>query len=130
MTGNYATIAHMGGTILGGASEGAGTIVGSGGGPFVAGEASRATCVVYGKSSAAGAEFEAACASTGPSADKPFPVGKRSAGDVAGGSGGAGRLGIPGGTGKFEGVTGSCSYEADYPTKDPYVTRAGCTRQR
>ena len=35
-----------------------------------------------------------------------------------------------GGTGRFEGVTGSCSYEADYLTNDLFVTRADCTWQR
>ena len=130
MAGKSTMITHMSGTIFTSASEGTSTIVKSSGGPFVEGESSQATCIAYGKSSAAGTELEAACATSGPTADKLFSVAKRSAGDVTGGGGGAGRLEILGGTGKFEGVTGSCSYEADYLTNDLYVTRADCTWQR
>ena len=130
MTGGYTTIAHMDGTIFGGASEGTSTVVRSSGGPFIEGGSSRVTCIVHGKSSAAVTELEAACTVTDPSGDKQFWNSRRSAGDVAQGGGGAGRLGMLGGTGRFEGVTGSCSYRADYLTNDLYVTRADCTWQR
>ena len=49
MTTGYTTIAHAGGTIIGGASQGTSTTVESSGGPFVEGGHSHTTCVVYGK---------------------------------------------------------------------------------
>lgn len=130
MTGDYTAIAHLGGNIFGGASRGTSTIVRSSGAPFVEGGSSLATCVVYGKSSAAGSELEAACTTIGPSGDKLFSVAKRSAGGVAEGGGGVGHLKMLGGTGELDGITGSCSYKADYLTNDLYVTRAECTWKR
>ena len=58
---DYATIEHAAGTIVGGSSDGTMTVLASSGGPFVAGEHGHVTCVVYGKSSAAGLEIEAPC---------------------------------------------------------------------
>ena len=58
MTTDYTTIAHAGGTVIGGASEGTSTMIRSSGGPFVEGAHSHTTCVVYGKRSAAGTELE------------------------------------------------------------------------
>ncbi len=129
MTGGYTAIAHMDGTIFGGASEGTSTVVRSSGGPFVEGGSSRVTCIVHGKGSAAGTELEAACTVTAPSGDKQFWNSRRSAGDVAQGGGGAGRLEMLGGTGRFEGVTGSCSYQADYLTNELVPAREPPLRQ-
>ena len=57
MTTDYTTIAHAGGTVIGGTSEGTTTMIRSSGGPFVEGGHSHTTCVVYGKRSAAGPEL-------------------------------------------------------------------------
>ena len=130
MTTDYTTIAHAGGTIIGGASEGTSTTIESSGGPFVEGGHSHTTCVVYGKRSAAGTELEAACTLTTPAGDELYAVSKRSAGDVAEGGGGAGALMLMGGTGNNSGVTGSCTYEVDYLANNRYVSRAECAWQR
>ena len=130
MTTDYTTIAHAGGTIIGGVSEGTSTTIRSSGGPFVEGGHSHTTCVVYGKRSAAGTELEAACTSTTPAGDELYSISKRSAGDVAEGGGGAGGLVLMGGTGNSSGVTGTCTYEVDYLAHNRYVSRAECAWQR
>lgn len=130
MTTNYTTIAHAGGTVIGGASEGTSTTIMSSGGPFVEWRHSHTTCVVYGKRSAAGTELEAACTLTTPAGDELYLISKRSAGDVAEGGGGAGELMLVGGTGSNSGITGSCTYEVDYLANNRYVSRAQCAWQR
>ena len=130
MTTDYATIAHAGGTIIGGVSEGTSTTIRSSGGPFVEGGHSHATCVVYGKRSAVGTAIESACTSTTPAGDELYSVSKRSAGDVAEGGGGAGEIMIVGGTGNKSGITGSCTFEVDYLADNRYVSRTECAWQR
>ena len=130
MTSDYTTIAHAGGTIIGGASEGTSTTIESSGGPFVEGTHSHTTCVVYGKRSDAGTEIEAACTSTTPEGDELYSISNRSAGDVTDGAGGAGKLMLVGGTGHSAGITGSCTFEVDYLANNRYVSRAQCVWQR
>ena len=130
MTTDYTTIAHAGGTVIGGASEGTSTTIMSSGGPFVEWRHSHTTCVVYGKRSAAGTGLEAACTLTTPAGDELYLISKRSAGDVAEGGGGAGELMLVGGTGSNSGITGSCTYEVDYLANNRYVSRAQCAWQR
>ena len=130
MTTDYTTIAHAGGTVIGGASEGTTTTIRSSGGPFVEGGHSHTTCVVYGKRSAASTELEGACTLTTPAGDELYAVSKRSAGDVAEGGGGAGGLVLMGGTGNNSGVTGTCTYEIDYLANNRFVSRAECAWQR
>ena len=130
MTTDYTTIAHAGGTVIGGASKGTSTTIKSSGGPFVEGGHSHTTCVVYGKRSAAGTDLAAACTSTTPAGDELYSISKRGAGDVAQGGGGAGELMLMGGTGKNSGVTGTCTYGVDYLANNRYVSRAECAWQR
>ena len=130
MTTDYTTIAHAGGTIIGGASQGTSTTIESSGGPFVEGGHSETTCVVYGKQSAAGTELEAACTATTPVGDQLYSISKRRAGDVAEGGGGAGELMLVGGTGGNAGVTGLCTFDVDYLANNRYVSRAECNWQR
>ncbi|MCE2492662.1 MAG: hypothetical protein J4F40_08655 [Alphaproteobacteria bacterium] len=130
MIHDYTTIEHARGTIIGGASEGISTVLESSGGPFVVGGHSHVTCVVYGKRSAAGMGLEAPCTSTVASGDKLYSLSKRSAGDVEEGGGGKGGLELLGGTGKYGGVTGTCTYETDYLTTDRYVTMTYCMWRR
>ena len=130
MSTDYTTIAHADGVVIGGASAGTSTTIKSSGGPFAEGGHSHTTCVVYGKRSAAGTEFEAACTSTTPEGDELYSISKRSAGDVAEGGGGAGELMLLGGTGSHSGLTGSCTFEVDYLSNDRYVSRAECAWQR
>ena len=117
-------------TITGGALEGTSTIIESSGGPFVAGENSRGTCMVYAKRSEAGLELESSCVTTNAMGDKLFLLAQRTLGDVEVGRGGEGRLQLLGGSGKFAGVTGSCSYESRYLPDNWIVTTAECEWER
>ena len=79
---DYTMIEHAGETIVGGTSAGTNTVLESSGGPFAAGDHSHVTCVVYGRTSAAGLELEAPCTSTTADGDKFYSMSKRSAGGV------------------------------------------------
>ena len=127
---DYTTIDHGGVRVTGGALEGAVTILQSSGEPFVEGTHDRATCVVYIKRSEAGFELEVPCETTAPSGDKWYTLSKRREGDVEAGSGGPGTMEILGGTGFYEGISGSCTYDVDYLPDNWVVMIADCTWQR
>ncbi len=127
---DYTTFEFADQTITGGAHEGTSTILESSGGPFVAGENSRGTCMVYAKRSEAGLELESSCVTTNAAGEELFLLAKRILGDVEVGRGGEGRLQLLGGSGKFAGVTGSCSYESRYLPDNWIVTLAECEWER
>ena len=124
---DHTTIDHGGVRVTGGTLEGAVTILQSSGGPFVEGTHDRATCVVYIKRSEAGFELEVPCETTAPSGDKWYTLSKRREGDVEAGSGGPGTMEILGGTGAYEGIGGSCTYDVDYLPDNWVVMIADCT---
>ena len=127
---NYTTFEFAGQTITGGKVEGVRTILESSGGPFVAGEHSRETCMVYAKQSEA-LELEAPCVATNASGEKLFSLVQRTLGDVGGaGQGGEGRWQLLDGTGKFAGVTGSCSFKTEYLADNWLVSIAECEWER
>jgi len=66
-----------------------------------------------GDGSDGGMDLEAPCAAPDASGDKSFALSKRSAGDAETG-GGDGRQEIVGGTGKYAGITGSCTFTVEY----------------
>ena len=123
---DYTTIELGDFEAFGGPLRGTTTILNSSGGPFVEGENSLITCLVYGKRTAAGVELESACESTDSSGDLWFTLAIRGAGDVEVGGGGLGRRELLGGTGKYAGVTGSCTYTTHYLGNDRTVTVTTC----
>ncbi|MCY4407419.1 MAG: hypothetical protein OXC15_13710 [Rhodospirillaceae bacterium] len=127
---DYTTIDQPGERVTGGTLNGVATILESSGGPFVEGTHDRATCVVYIKRSEAGFDLEVPCETTAPSGDRWYTFSERREGDVEAGSGGPGTMEILGGTGPYEGVTGSCTYEVDYLPDDWVVMIADCTWQK
>ena len=127
---DYTTVDHADGSFTAGTLKGAVTILRSSGGPFVEGVHDRITCVVYIKRSEAGFALEVPCTATTPSGDRWYTLSKRSAGDIATGSGGAGTMALLGGTGAYDGVSGSCTYDVDYLPDDWVVMIADCTWQR
>ena len=127
---DYTTIDQPGGTVTGGTLKGAVTILESSGGPFVEGAHDRITCVVYIARSEAGFALEVPCTATTPSGDRWYTLSKRSEGDAVAGSGGPGTMEILGGTGAYEGLSGSCTYDVDYLPDDWVVMIADCTWQR
>ncbi|MDP7232774.1 MAG: hypothetical protein QF759_01420 [Alphaproteobacteria bacterium] len=115
--------------IVSGPLHGTMTVTQSSGGPFVVGESTVAVCVVYGKKSDAGMDLEAPCTQTDTSGDKLFTLSKRNVGDTDTGGGGDGRAQIIGGTGKYVGITGSCTYTADYLSDNRLVAINTCEWQ-
>ena len=130
MVRDYTTIEHAAGTIVGGASEGTMTVLESSGDPFIAGEHGHVICVVLAKDSAAGLELEAPCKLATAAEDELYMVSRRRAGDVEAGGGGGGAIELLGGSGKYAGVAGTCTYETSYLANDRLVTMTQCTWQR
>ena len=110
---DYTAIDQPGGTVTGG--------------PFVEGTHDRATCVVYIRRSEVGFELEVPCETITPSGERWYTLSQRSAGDVEAGGGGPGTMEILGGTGPYEGLSGSCTYDAAYLPDDWVAMIADCT---
>ena len=123
-TPNYITFEHGDQTIIGGPIEGARTISASSGGPFTVGESQTIQCLVFVKKTARGIDNESPCTLTDSSQDKLFTVARRRAGDMD--TGGQGRMEIQGGTGKYAGITGSCTYRTTYLPGNWATTMAKC----
>jgi hypothetical protein len=117
-------------TVIGGSSGGTVTTIQSSGGPFVEGSSGIFECIVFAKRTGTGMDLEAPCTSTDASGDKLYSIAKRKAGDVNPGGGGEGRSELLGGTGKYSGITGSCTYKADYLAGNHVVTISKCQWQR
>lgn len=129
-TRDYATLEHAVGTVSAGTLEGTATILASSGEPFTEGEHNLITCIVYAKSTAEGIDLEAPCTTTAASGDRWYTLSHRSGGDVSEGGGGEGLWELMGGTGKYAGVTGSCTYEVSYLAENQAVTEAKCDWRR
>ena len=127
---DHATLEHAEGTISTGTLEGTVTTHASSGEPFTQGEHSLIRCVFYAKSTAEGVSLEAPCTTTDESGDRWYTLSRRSAGDIAAGGGGEGRWILMGGTGKYAGVTGTCTYDTSYLTQDRVVTVGTCAWER
>ena len=117
-------------TVIGGSSSGTVTTIQSSGGPFVEGASGLFECIVFAKRTGSGMDLEAPCTSTDASGDKLFSIAKRKAGDVNPGGGGEGRSELLGGTGKYSGIAGSCTYKADYLAGNHVVTITKCQWQK
>ena len=98
--------------------------------PPVEGASASAVYVIHIKKLDAGINLEASSAFTDSSSDKWFVVAKRTAGDTAVGGGGSGRQEIKGGTGKYEGVRGTCEYTVSFLADSKTVSRGTCQWQR
>ena len=127
---DFTTVEHADGAYFGGKLEGSTTILASSGDPFVEGGHGLATCVVFGKRSAADLDLQTACTSTNTAGDTLYLVAERRAGDVDAGGGGQGQLELAGGTGAYAGLTGSCAYETSYLANNQVVTTTDCTWYR
>jgi hypothetical protein len=126
---NYTKSERGAETVTGGSSSGTVTTVQSSGGPFIEGSSGLFECILFAKKSAAGMDLEAPCTSTDASGDKIFSVAKRRSGDVNSGSG-EGRSELLGGTGKYSGLTGSCTYKVDFLPGNRLVSISKCQWQK
>lgn len=127
-TSRFITFEHGEETIIGGPIEGARIISASSGGPFTVGESSTIQCLVVVKKTARGIDNESPCTVTDSSQDKLFTVARRRAGDMD--TGGQGKQEILGGTGKYAGITGSCTYRTTYLPGNWATSMAKCEWQR
>ena len=128
---SYTTFEFAGQTITGGALEGTSTVLESSGGPFLVGEHGRVTCMVYAKQGEMGLDLEAPCVTTNAAGEKLFSLAQRTLGDVGGaGQGGEGRWQLLGGSGRFAGITGGCSYETEYLEDNWLVSMMECEWER
>ncbi len=121
---DYTVMEHRGTAITGGPLHGTATIVRSGAGPFAQGSRHSAKCLVYAKESAGGADLEAPCVFADSSGDKWYMLVKESD------AGGKGNQRIVGGTGKFAGVAGNCSYELGNLPDKWLVVASTCAWQK
>lgn len=123
---NDTTIEHAGGKVTGGTLTGTSTVLQSSGAPFVEGANSNVACITYVRMSEAGIDLKAPCTSVDTDGDRIFTMSMREAGDIQEGGGGSGRSEIIGGTGKYAGMSGSCSYETEYLPDNRIVTSSRC----
>lgn len=127
---DFAAVEIMGTVVRVGTLNGTVTITESSGGPFELNSSSTLLSAVYAKKSAMGIDLEASGVITDSAGDQWYNIARRSAGDQSVGGGGAGRQEIPGGTGKYEGITGSCEYYVDYLPGNKLVTSSTCQWER
>ena len=127
---DYTTIEHGDTSYTGGPLEGSVTILQSSGGPFVEETHQRVSCLVYAKRSEAGIDLEAPCTMTDGAGDKWYTHSIRRAGDVEAGGGGPGTMDILGGTGAYEGISGTCTYDVGYLPDNWLAMISDCNWQR
>ena len=124
---DYLTIDHGGQTFTGGMLRGTRTIIESSGGPFAEGANSYTECLVFSTSTDDSISLEAPCTDTDTSGDVMYSRVVGNQGDVGAG-GGEGVWELLGGTGKYAGTTGSCSYHhTEYLEGGVGVVDADCT---
>ena len=99
-------------------------IITKGGGLFPEGSAATWECVVYVEQGPEGIDLRAPCVATDvESGDKYFSVYVRTTEQLEEGEG---RAKITGGTGKYEGLTGDCTYHITYLPGHQSVTTTRC----
>ncbi len=125
----YVTIEHEGETFVGGPLNGTMTVIESSGGPFVAGANIVSDCVVFSRSHAGGLDLDAPCLFGDAADGMLYTYAVRKQGTVAVG-GGEGTWELLGGTGRYAGITGSCSYQAEYLEGDRVVVHSDCSWSR
>ena len=124
---DYITVDHGGRTFTGGVITGTGTVIESSGGPFFEGANRYSECLVFSSSSDGSLSLQAPCVDTDTSGDILYSRAVRGQGDVGAGGGGEGVWELLGGTGKYKGITGTCSYETEYLEGGVLVVIADCT---
>ncbi len=128
---DYTTIDHAGAVVTGGSLVGTSTVLESSGPPFVKDENGIVRCLVFVRAVQGEVpDLEAHCTVTDSSGEELYLLARRKDGDVAAGSGGAGRFRIMGGTGKYDGLSGECPYDTWYLPEKRTVSSSKCTWQR
>jgi len=102
------------------------TFVHSSGSPFVEGASATVQFASFSKKTPSGFDLEADGVATFISGDTLLLIFKRQSGDLAAGTSGEGTLRLAGGSGRFAGVSGDCSYKVDNLPGNWNVTVAKC----
>lgn len=127
---NYSKLEFGDSTLTAGGSSGTITVTKSSGSPFVEGMSGLVQCIVYAKKSPAGLDLDASCTISFSPEDKLFWVAKRRSGDVVVGASGEGAIQTAGGTGRFAGMSGQCTYKIDLLEGNHVVTMNKCQWRR
>ncbi len=83
-------------------------------------------CVIRAFRSKDSSEVLANCSLTDKDGDVQYLTAERKQGDVSAGSSGRGMITMQGGTGKFQGTSGSCEYTAKYLKDNWQITESSC----
>ena len=126
----YITIDHGSESYTGGILRGTDTITGSSGAPFAANANSQSECLVFSRSTDAGIALQVMCVSVDEAGDRMYSAGMREQGTIEAGGGGDGRWELRGGTGKYAGIEGQCTYETQYLAGGWVVVIAACEWSR
>jgi len=102
------------------------TFVHSSGAPFVEGSSATVQYASFSRKTPSGFELEADGVATFISGDTLLLIFKRRSGDLAAGTSGEGTLHLAGGSGRFAGVSGECTYKVDNLPANWNVTIAKC----
>jgi len=124
----YSRMELPGQSITGGSIHGAGSVVKASGVLFREGDNFVTECIVYAKKSDAGLDLEAPCMHTDTAGDKLYYVARRKSGDMN--AGGPGQQELVGGTGRFSGIRGSCTFKTEYVSATQAVSHQSCQWQR
>ena len=125
------TFNHAGGEVTGGVLVGTNTILESSGPPFVQDQVGMAKCFLRARSvQGSPVSLEATCTMTDADGDELYLFALREHGDTDAGGGGVGVASIEGGTGKYGGMAGECSYDTKYLPDNLVVTIGTCTWER
>ena len=127
---DYTTVDHGSVQFIGGTLKGTGTVLWSSGAPFVEGAHFTVSCVVLVRTSPGGVDLQAPCLMTDGEEDRLYAAATRRAGDIQAGGGGQGQLELLGGTDKYAGIAGSCSYETAYLPDGYAVSLSKCSWHR
>ena len=127
---NYARLEFGDVEYVAGQARGTGTIVEATGGLFEPGQHGDMICLVHGTRTAAGFDLKAPCTWAEAQDASLYMLAVRRAGDVEAGGGGEGSFELLGGTGRFDGVGGTCGYETDYLAGERFVTIARCAWEK
>lgn len=104
----------MDGQVVGGRTAGEYVVSGRGSGMLSDGETGSIECLVNSLPVSGQIALISPCTMTASNGDMMFMVAARNAGTIGAGGGGFGVIGIVGGTGVFEGISGEGIYETGY----------------
>lgn len=127
---SYKQVQHGNTTFTAGSLKGADIVASGQGALFPQGKTFLRSCVVFSEQSADDFSLKGPCTfkeSEEDGGDEVFISYIREQGDLgAANRGGMGRIDLVGGTGKYTGVTGQCSYETRYLSADTGILTADC----